>query len=211
MTITIFGASGQVGKQLITHALAAGHTVRAFGRNVESMLDRDFNNPDFSVIKGYVFDEAEVKGALQGADAVLSALGGAADGSDKSRSLGMKNIVKQMQATGCKRIVSVGNLGSLQPGGGEYMVKLPSYPKQFIAVGLEHVAAYEVLKASGLTFTFACPPDLIDKDADGKYTVLAEALPPTWEVYTGNLALFMVKEVTANQFPNQRVGISNAE
>jgi len=209
MTITIFGASGQVGRQLITHALAAGHKVKAFGRNVEDMLDRDFKDPNFSVIKGYVFDKSEVHPAIKGSDAVLSALGGSVDGNDKTRSLGMKNIVDEMVATGCKRIVAVGGLGALQPDHGEYMVKQPDYPKQFVAVGLEHVAAYEALKAANLDFTFVCPPDLINKDADGNYIAVAEELPPNWEVYTGNLALFMVREVTDNNYVQQRVGLSN--
>ena len=40
-------------------------------------------------------------------------IGGAMDGTDKSRSLGMKNIVQQMQRAGVDRIISVGGLGIL--------------------------------------------------------------------------------------------------
>ena len=34
MIITIFGATGTVGKELVKQALFNGHQVRAFGRNV---------------------------------------------------------------------------------------------------------------------------------------------------------------------------------
>ena len=38
MTITIFGATGMVGKQLVQQALFKGYTVKAFGRNVFAEL-----------------------------------------------------------------------------------------------------------------------------------------------------------------------------
>ncbi len=97
MTVTIFGATGMVGKYLVTQALAAGFKVIAFGRNIEKLIDTDLSNQSLVAIKGYVFDEDEVFNALKDSDAVLSALGGGYDGIDKTRTLGIKNIIKQMQ------------------------------------------------------------------------------------------------------------------
>lgn len=52
MIITVFGATGQVGRFLVSLALAKGHTVRAFGRNVEDLIDHDLDNDALIAIKG---------------------------------------------------------------------------------------------------------------------------------------------------------------
>ena len=85
MTVTIFGATGMVGKQLVKEALLMGHTVKAFGRNVFTAGFPENNH--LKLIQGGVFDAGDVRAAIKGSDAVLSAIGGDFDGSDKSRSL----------------------------------------------------------------------------------------------------------------------------
>jgi len=40
MIITVFGATGQAGKRIVSMALAKGYTVRAFGRNIEGLIDQ---------------------------------------------------------------------------------------------------------------------------------------------------------------------------
>src|ERR1700712_5970828 len=95
MNISIFGDTGLVGKQLVKQALYDGHHVKAYGRNVfTSNLPE---SKEIEVVQGALFDGKEVNKAIKGCDAVLSALGGNVDGTDVTRSLGMKNIVAQMQ------------------------------------------------------------------------------------------------------------------
>src|SRR5580698_8532855 len=95
MQLTIFGATGLVGKQLVQQALFKGYKVKAFGRNV---FTEDFpKDNNLELIHGALFDEGEVYKAIKGSDAILSSLDGGTDGTDKSRSLGMKNIIKQME------------------------------------------------------------------------------------------------------------------
>ena len=98
MRVTIFGATGMVGKQLVQQALFKGHSVKAFDRNVFTALDMDTEN--LELIKGALFDEADVYHAVKDSDAVLSALGGGFDGTDKTRTLGIKNIIAQMKNEG---------------------------------------------------------------------------------------------------------------
>jgi len=209
MTVTIFGATGVVGKQLITHCLAKGWHVKAFGRNVEAMLDKDQLDGKFEVIKGYVFDEKEVRHAIEGSDAVFSALGGAFDGTDKARSLGIKNIVGQMEAMGVKRIIVLGGKGVLQNEDGKYLLDAEDYPEEYKPVGREHQQAYLYLKASDSNWTFICSPDILPKDADNHYKALSEQAAPGTAINAGNLALFMVEELEQNHFVHQRVGIAN--
>ena len=209
MTITIFGATGMVGQQLVKEALLMGHTVKAYGRNV---FTTDFpKNDQLHLLNGALFDEGQVRNAIKGSDAVLSAIGGAFDGTDKSRSLGMKNIVEQMEKAKVQRIVAVGGMGVLEDENGQLLMDDENYPKEYIPVGKEHLKAYQYLKASSLNWTFVCAPDLVNADATGVFITAAEKNPEVLRpsIKTGDLALFMLNELTRNEYEKQRVGISN--
>lgn len=211
MTITVFGATGQVGLQLIKQALWKGHTVRAFGRNVHELLDMQHDN--LQLIKGALFDEGEVFAAIKGSDAVLSALGGGTDGTDKTRSLGMKNILQQMGKAGVNRIIGIGGLGVLQADEETLLVDTEGYPPQYHAVGKEHEAAWLQLAASNMQWTFVCPPNIMAADPTGQFVTNANypPQPNLYRITTGDLAIFMLNELEQNAFVRQRVGIGNVE
>ena len=210
MIITIFGATGQVGKQLVHQALMMGHSVRAFGRNVFTAGFPE--NEKLQLISGTLFSEESVYEAVLGVNLVLSALGGSSDGVDKTRSLGIKNIVAQMEKAGVKKIIAVGGMGVLDTADKDVIfMDTPAYPKQFLPVGKEHFQAYQTLLDSSLDWTFVGPPDLIDADPTGKYYTSANTIPVenTYKINTGDLALFMLTEAERGEYIHQRVGISN--
>ncbi len=211
MVITVFGATGQVGRRVVDTALSLDYSVRAFGRNVEALIDKDLRNNNFKAIRGHVFDEAEVFDAIKGSDAVLSTLGGGVDETDRTRSLGIKKIIMQMEKANVSRIIALGGLGVLKDDENEFMINRPDYPVRFKNVGLEHLRAFQYLNASNLNWTFVCAPDIIDADANGEYRTNSE-YPPTAntnKISTGNLALFMINEILNNHYVKKRVGISD--
>lgn len=209
MKIIIFGATGMVGKELVKQALYNGHEVKAYGRNVFTEgLPED---KKLQLIQGALFDESLVYKAIQGCDAVLSSLGGALDGSDKTRSLGMKNIVKQMEKAGVKRIVAIGGPGVLNAGENKLIMDEEDFPGQYLVVSQEHLKALEFLKASNLQWTFVCPPMITEAEPTGVFNTAAD-WPPTpnhSKISSGDLALFMLKEMLQNEYVRHRVGISN--
>jgi uncharacterized protein len=209
MNFIIFGATGMVGKQLVKQALLKGHHVKAFGRNVFTELNMEEKN--LELIKGALFDEGEVSNAVKGCDAVLSALGGGFDGNDKTRTLGIKNIIAQMKKNTIKRIVAIGGLGVLNFDETTLLLDREDYPKEYLPVGLEHKKAYEYLKESGLDWTFVCPPNIIDHEVTGSFITKANYSPEpnNNKIYTGDLAMFMLNELGKNEYVKQRVGISN--
>lgn len=209
MIITIFGATGMVGKQLVKIALHKGHTVKAFGRNVYTSSLGEHEN--LQIIQGALFDEAQVLRAISGSEAVVSALGGASDGTDKTRSLGMKNIVAQMEKAGITRIIAVGSKGVLNDENGDLILESPSYPRHFIPVGTEHFKALEYLQNSSLDWTFVAPPDIMDAEATGHYTTAPDTVPAQNKdkINAGDLALFMLNELERKAFVKQKLGISN--
>lgn len=211
MTITVFGATGQVGKYIIAQGLALGFFVKAFGRNIDKLIDKDLDTKNFEAIKGYVFDEDDVLKALQGSDAVISVLGGGFDGLDKTRSLGMKNILTQMNKANVKRIVALGGLGVLNAEDDTLLIDSSDYPEEYKPVGLEHLAAYHLLQQSNANYTFVCSPNIIDAAPTGKYITSATYAPKpnNYKINAGDLAHFMLQEVQTNEYTNQKVGISN--
>lgn len=210
MIITVFGATGQVGKRLVQQALAKGFVVKAFGRNIENLIDSSLHNKNLIAIKGYVFDSEEVFNAIKGSDAVISTLGGAFDGADQTRSLGIKNIVHEMKNAGVKRIIALGGMGILNAEDDSLIMDGADYPPMFLPVGNEHRKAYEILKNSQLNWTFVCSPDILDEDATEKY-ITNSNYPPTpnfYKITAGDLAHFILKELSENKFLQHRVGIS---
>ncbi|MBS1580031.1 MAG: NAD(P)H-binding protein [Bacteroidetes bacterium] len=212
MKLSVFGATGMVGKHVVHQALAKGYTVNAFGRNVEIFFNEEEENHNLHAIKGYVFDETEVYNTIAGSDAVISVLGGSFDGKDKTRSLGIKNIIKQMEKAHVNRIIALGGMGILNaPGKDTLLLHSHAYPAEFLPVGLEHEEAYNYLKQSNLNWTFVCSPDIIDAHATGSFVTNKdfEPTPNNYKINAGDLAFFMLNELQKNEYVKHRVGISN--
>lgn len=209
MKLILFGATGMVGRHLVRQALYKGHDVRIFGRNVFTAGLPE--NQQLERVQGALFDAGQVAHALKGCDAVLSSLGGGIDGHDKTRSLGMKNIIAQMEKTGVKRIIGIGGLGVLQATEDKLLLDSPDYPEAYRAVGEEHRKAWEYLQQSQLNWTFVCPPDILDEEATGSFQVSADYPPAEnkYQIRAGDLALFMLGELEQSRFTCKRVGISN--
>lgn len=207
MKLIVFGATGQVGVQVVKQALWRGHEVKAYGRNVHQLAD---TNPKLQLIKGALFDEGDVYDAIKGCDAVISVIGGAFDGADKSRSLGMKNIVAQMKKAAVHRIVALGGMGILNFDEHSLLIDQKDYPQEYLPVGNEHRKAFEYLQASSLDWTFVCSPDIINDGPTGNY-ITNKDYPPQPNLYrinAGDLAQFMLTELEENAYVQSRVGIS---
>jgi putative NADH-flavin reductase len=103
MHIVIFGASGKVGRLAVAEALARGHSVRAFVHQ-----HPDFKpHPNLHVVQGDIHDAQSVAAAVQGSDAVISALGSWGTKSKDIVSTGMRHIIPAMEHHGVERIVSL--------------------------------------------------------------------------------------------------------
>ena len=209
MKLIIFGATGMVGKQLVQQALFKNHHVKAFGRNVYTTDYLQTEN--LELVQGALFDEGEVYNAINGCDAIVSAIGSASDGTDKARTLGIKNIIKQMQKAGVKRIVALGGLGVLNAADTGLLIDKDDYPAKYKAVGLEHKKVFEMLNESGLDWTFVGSPDIINEGPTGSYITKADYPPEqnNYKINAGDLAMFMLNELEKNEYAQHRVGISN--
>ena len=98
MKLSIFGATGGTGSEVIKQALEAGHQVTAFVRDTSRL---PIQNENLSIITGDVFDADSVAQAVQGQDAVICALGAGSDLKKTTvRATGTKNIISGMESSG---------------------------------------------------------------------------------------------------------------
>jgi putative NADH-flavin reductase len=168
-------------------------------------------NENLTAQKGYLFDEKDVAKAIDKADVIFSVLGGSSDGSDKTRSLGMKQIITQMQKKGKKRIIALGGMGVLNAEDNTLLLHADDYPEEYLAVGMEHLKAFELLLESNLDWSFFCPADIHDKDETGIYITSINYAPDPnhFRINAGDLAMAMLKAAINQEYIQQRVGISN--
>jgi putative NADH-flavin reductase len=72
MKLTMFGATGATGEQIVRAGLAAGHEVTAVVRHPDAMRVAD---PGLRVLNGHVLQPESLPPGVAGAGAVLSVLG----------------------------------------------------------------------------------------------------------------------------------------
>jgi putative NADH-flavin reductase len=104
MKLTIFGATGEAGRQLIEQALAAGDEVLIFARNPSKLTIR---HKHLTSVQGELHDLAMIEQAVNGTDAVISLLGPRPGEDSKSGPLthGTQNIVAAMKKCGVRRLI----------------------------------------------------------------------------------------------------------
>ena len=114
MKVTVFGATGGVGREVVTQALDRGDHVTAYVRNLAKL---DLAHPNLTVITGELTDREEVRRAVRGADAVVSALGPSLDRKATGMPLvdGTRAIVEAMQAEGVERYIGMATLSLRDP------------------------------------------------------------------------------------------------
>jgi uncharacterized protein len=210
MIITIFGASGTVGRYLVTTALERDHKVKAFGRNVEPLSA--LNHANLVTVTGDLFNAAHVSGVIKGSDVIISAIGGDFSGVEKIRSNGIGFIIAAMKETGVKRIIALGNTGVLETAEGKMLMDTDQFDKQYLPVSEEHRKAYQALRDSGLQFSFFCAPMIKNEPATHQFQVNEEKVMSDKiadEIKAGDLAEAIIKEAETNSYPGKRIGISN--
>lgn len=88
MNITVFGANGQIGQQLLNIALQNGDKVKAVVRREGAL---NLTHPNLEIIIANYNDEAQVTAVITGQDAVVSTLGPSLNGGRKVTSLPIRD------------------------------------------------------------------------------------------------------------------------
>ena len=183
MKLTIFAATGGIGRQLLGQAVAAGHDVTAVARNPRGLSPVPARAVAADLASA---DPAALQPAVAGADAVLSALGPRTKADAGVAARGTEVITEAMRAAGVRRVivVSAAPIGTIaspgrphpprhDPGDG-FIIRYLADPivKRALRAHYADLARMEdVLRDSDsdLDWTIVRPPRLTDKPVTGRY------------------------------------------
>lgn len=202
MKLTVLGATGGIGSQIVRQALAAGHDVTAVVREKSRLA---IDHPALRVATADPTDTWALVPWITGRDAVLSGLGPRGRKPVGIASAGTAAALEAMAAAEVGRVlvVSAAPLAPIPPGESPLLRYLAT---PMIRVVLrEHYADLvemeRALRDSGAGWTSVRPPRLTDGPLTGSYRrAFDAALPKAWSVSRADVAhamLAMVDEPAA--------------
>jgi uncharacterized protein YbjT (DUF2867 family) len=210
MDLTVFGGTGPTGRELIRLALADGHRVTAVVRNPAALPDPPVG---LTVRTGDVLDAASLSGCLDGADAVLSALGSRAGRAPTTvYSAGIEHILDAMHAAGVRRLVA---LTAIPVAPREQRSRSQRMLDQLLHAAFgpsyDDMARMEQrLRASDVDWTVIRPPRLTNKPATGRYrTAVNAALPGGPSITRADLARAMLATLDEPATVRAAVAVAN--
>jgi uncharacterized protein YbjT (DUF2867 family) len=212
MRVTVFGATGKIGRLAVGRLLADGHQVVTFARD-PGKLDR--SGPGLTVIAGELSDTAGVTRAVTGSDAVISALGPSLKWSVPAGPLtaGTRAIVAAMDAAGVRRFIGLATPSVADPRDARHW-KHAVLP---VIAGLAFPNALTELRGmtgaiagSGLDYTIARITNPTDKPATGRvrsgflgHDTIGSAMS------RADIAGFLTGQLTDTRYSRSMPAISN--
>lgn len=178
MRLTVFGATGGVGQEVVGQALAAGHEVTVVVRD-PARLPEAFDAPaPHGVVP--LDDPAAVRAAVAGRDAVLSGLGSRSRKANGVAERLTGRIVDAMEAEGVRRllVVSAVPVGPV-PAGEPLVDRLARKAIGAVLADLyADLARMEAaLERSATDWTSVRPPKLTDGPCTGVYRAVVGGAP----------------------------------
>ncbi|GAB3669172.1 SDR family oxidoreductase [Actinocorallia lasiicapitis] len=175
--ITIFGASGRIGGQVVRQGLEAGHEITAVVRGELAHAA----HPRLTVVRADVMDPAAITAAVAGAQAVISALGPPNGRPTTVLSDGVRSIMTAMEKSGTSRLLVVSADGAFpSPADGPLMrtVLRPLLQRILRNVFTDTRAMEELVRASSLDWTIVRPPRLTNAPLTRAYRLAADGPLP---------------------------------
>jgi putative NADH-flavin reductase len=179
--LTVFGASGGTGTQVVRQALDAGHEVTAVVRDRRRLAVAD--HPGLDVVVADVMAPEAIEGTVAGRGAVISALGPSQRPEERKAAAhsrictdSARSITTAMRGAGASRLVVVSASGPFTEGDGpivRYLAK-PIAQRVLKDPFADLVAMEAVVRGSGLDWTLLRPPRLTDKPLTGHYRTRRE-------------------------------------
>jgi putative NADH-flavin reductase len=196
MTVVVLGASGATGRHVVSTALDRGHKAVALVRRPGTFGPREglieVTWPD-------VTDTSTLADALPGADVVISALGGEANGPTTVCTDGIQSAVVAMKTAGVTRLIAVSAHGVLETHDGS-LYSLAVWAN--VAGRMRDKETMEALiTASEVSWTIVRPPKLSDHAAIGKYTAGTDLPIRLWSsINRADLAAFLIDEAETPRY-----------
>jgi len=193
MQIIVFGATGTIGREVVTEGLAQGHEITAFARRPERL---GITHARLRSVAGDVLDANAVATAMAGHDAAVVTLGDGARGG--VRAAGTRHVVAAMHTHGVRRLVGLSTLGA-----GDSRSNLNFFWRRIMFGVLlkralaDHEAQEAVIRGSDLDWTIVRPASFTDAlpDAHVRHGFDPSARDLSLKVPKVEVARFMLAQV----------------
>ena len=208
-TLALFGITGRTGLPLAEMLLQSGYRLKALARNPDKL---PLKHPNLTVIRGNVLQYEDVRRTVEGTDAVISVIGPTKDSPPLMQTNGTRNIVKAMEESGVRRIISMTGGGVPaapdQPKMPDKLIRLimKLVAKKVLEDGTHHA---EVLKATKLDWTVVRGPRLTNGPLTKQYRVGWVGVNASTSASRRDIADFITKELEAGKYIRQMPFISN--
>lgn len=176
MQLTVFGASGKVGREVVAIALERGYNVRAFVHNHNPFEQTQ----QLSIVVGDITNSKQVSQALLGSETVISTLGSWGTKDKQVVSRGTQQIVRAMEQQQIQRLVTVTGSGARWSQDSFSLIKaLEHVGLQFIAGKIlqDGESHLKTLEESNLAWTCVRSPVMRSGDRSNYKLNLKSPLP----------------------------------
>lgn len=213
MKIVIFGATGFSGKAILKEALSQNHQVTALARNISALPDPGKN---LILVEGDVLNRTAVAAVLKNSDAVIQCLGIGGKGSGKPTTFisdATRIIIEEMEKQSVKRLIVMSNAGA--GNSIEFMPRfftrfvLPRFMKWLKVIIDDKNRMEPLVMSSTLDWTIVRCPNITDKAPRGKYLATLDGKGLKMSITLGDMAKFIVQQLSDDSFSRQCPSISN--
>jgi len=202
--VIVFGATGLMGKQIVKENIKAGNEVSVYIRQPEFLIE------NVDLITGELSDETKITESIKGFDVIVSAVGNRnyEDPTQVVTPL-VKTIIKAIAAN--QRFIVVAGSGLTLFDAKTLRRDLPGQPEFLKNQRADHWEAYCLLAPLDINHLVICPTMVVAGDADGNYLFGDKYFPKSdqKQVFSGNVAHFIAKEINEEKFNQTRIGVVN--
>lgn len=207
MRVAIFGATGTLGRHVVTRALEQGHEVTAFTRSAANV---GTTHERLTVVVGDVLDPAAVEQAVIGQEAVIVCLGSGRKG--VVRAEGTRTVIQAMERTGVKRLVCQTTLGAGDSHGNlNFLWKYILFGMLLRKAMADHNVQEGYVRGSNLEWTIVRPAAFTDGPRTDSYKrdfgVGEKGL--TLKISRADIAAFLVEQLDSPTYVRRTPAISN--
>jgi uncharacterized protein YbjT (DUF2867 family) len=208
--LTVFGATGRIGGEVIRQALATGHGVTAVVRDPGRLTVRD---PRLEVLTVAGLADPDPLGpAVAGRDAVLSGVGPRRRSDTRVASESTRGILGAMAAHGVRRLVAVSAapVGPAPADDGwlDRRVLRPFITRLLREVYADLAVMEREIRDSGVDWTVIWPPRLTDGPVGAYRTAIGANVPHGRTISRAEVADLMLAALNDPATVGQPVGIA---
>ncbi|GLZ79400.1 NADH-flavin reductase [Actinorhabdospora filicis] len=198
MRLVVLGATGGIGRHVVTQALAAGHEVIALVRDPSAVPG---SADTLDVRKADVLDQGVLTAELAeiNPDAVISALGvrPPVKGPVSLLTDAMGALIPAMRSTGIRRLLVVSAAGAYDEEADGPVTRYVAKPllKRLLRYGFDDTRAADALvEATDLDWTIVRPPRLLDKPLTTRYRVGGDhGLKKALNIHRADVAHYLLR------------------